>query len=281
MKTNRLQAATWWLAMTFAFAAGHRASASQQQGGPPVAITAPASAVVNQTLIAPTSHSADNLVGTVRVFTTKKKLSIAWSFNVAGSREFRTEEFDLDFWPTAAARISDSRLIAGDSFLLAGKRPASGKTVIERWDLAFAGLPSTSNETVVTKTVLFDERTTGKQVVRTLIAVNGVAGRAFALFEDSDNLFIVDASTGTLTLHMTPAQVPFLADTSLRMCTGGKLVEGSYCYVYQSDPLEPDARALLLLDSDGDGALDTTVAVPAGQWGALVDPLDWNERYNS
>lgn len=92
----------------------------------------PPVAKVLQTFIQPQPYSAEALVGQVKVYTTDKRLGIAWSFDGPSGREFNEESFDLAFWPTAAARISDDRLTKGTNFLVAGKKPSIGTTVIER-----------------------------------------------------------------------------------------------------------------------------------------------------
>jgi hypothetical protein len=232
--------------------------------------------------VRPISFASSHLSGAVSIYTAAKELSIAWAFDDAGSRKFFQQNCDLDYWPTAAARISDKRLTTGGAFILAGKRPASGKTVIERWDLTLTALPSYSADTITaTRTILFDEVTPGRQVVRTLFAMNGVAGKILAQFDDSNDLYLLDCSTGLLSLSLTPGQVPYLADKLLQMRTGGKLATGAYCYIYQSDPGDSIVKALLLFDANADGLIDSTVEVPPGQWEAIVAPINWAERYDS
>lgn len=254
------------------------AAAAGQEIQPSV-VDPPRTARIEQTILTPSPFAPEKLAGEVRIFTNEKRLAIRWSRDDAGTRAFHLEEFGLDYWPTAAARISDARLTDGTHFLVAGKRPLDGRTLLERWDLGFDGIPSDATPTRVTKSVLFDASVAGKQVVRMMTPVNGIQGAAFVHFEDSNDLYRVDASTGALALLLTPKQVPCLGHDSYVFWSGGKLASGAYCYLYQCDFAQDDDGALLMYDLDGNGTIDETTAVPKEQW-SVVERLQWVERYN-
>lgn len=254
---------------------------SQQQTGSlsgGARIKPPRSGLPEQTSVLPLAFLSENVVGMVEMSTLGKSLSIRWSFDDAnGDRKFQPESFDLNYWPTAAARVNDDRLTAGTNFLVAGKRPGNGHTVIERWDLSFSSTPGTV-PTTVNKTIIYDAKTVGKKVVRTLAPVNGTSGAAFVHFADSSDLYRIDATDGTLVLVLAPVQAPELMHESYTMFTGGKTTSGAYVYIYQCNFSHYNDGALILTDLDGDGLLDAWASITNQEW-STVQAIPWAEHY--
>jgi hypothetical protein len=205
------------------------------------------------------------------VHTLEKSLSIQWSHGSASERVFHREAFALDYWPTAAARLSDSRLSTGISIVVAGKEPESGATRIERWEFAHPQLPGPATPSAVTRTVLFAEDVAGKRGVRLLAPVNGVQAKAFVHFADSDDFYLLDGQSGGLTLLATPVQVPKLTSDALLFVSSGRTKAGRYVYVYQSEFQTSDQGALVLYDDEGDGSIEA--------WTPLADVYAWEDFF--
>ncbi|MEM7308581.1 MAG: hypothetical protein AAF682_18000 [Planctomycetota bacterium] len=218
----------------------------------------------------PTAFVGQALVGLVRIDTIEKQLEIAWSFDGAGGeRLHENERFDLDFWPTAASRVSDKRLVDGQSLLVAGKRPSNGRTVIERWDLALAALPGPATTTPVQRTVLYDQPAGELGFVRMLNPVNGLRDAAFLQFDGARELRRVDASSGNISVLVTTEQAPSLALESYVGWWGGVNQDGEYVYQYHCNFAHDDDGALVLVDQDGDGVLDEWTEYAGSQLTAI------------
>ncbi|NOT31798.1 MAG: hypothetical protein HOP15_15235 [Planctomycetes bacterium] len=247
----------------------------QPTQSPPPPIATP-----HQTYVLPVEMESDALIGEVLVHTLDKQVEVRWSFGDASARQFYQEPFDIAYWPTAAARVTDTRLTNGTHVLVAGKRPGVGTTVIERWEFAFPGLPSAETPTVVSKTALFDANVVGKRVVRLMEPVNGVVGKIFVQFHDSDSLFLVDATTGQFTLVGTPATVPMLADDALCAMSGARVGATSYAYFYQSNFAVLDHGVLLCYDNNADGVIDVWQTLAnVNAWEAFLDSASFVETY--
>jgi len=255
--------------------------ASSAQPAQPAVVHEPEVAWIDQTLIAPSAFTSEGLAGQVRVYTRDKRLGIQWSYDDSGTRSFHVEQFELSYWPTAAARFNDARLTNGTSFLVAGVSPTSGKTIIERWDIALSAIPGDSSSTAVTKTVLFDSDVAGKRTVRTMTPVHGLQNAVFGQFGDSHDLYRIDALSGQQTLVLTPQQESFLGFDTYLFWSGGRLASGAYCYVYRCDPTQDDDGSLLLYDDDGNGTIDSTTPLRKGEFSTIEPTLQWVARFNT
>lgn len=233
----------------------------------------------SQDTIRPAGFSTEKLVGDLRLDTHGKTLSIRWTYvDPMGASHKYTEGFDLSFWPTAAARVNDTRLTRGSHFVIAGKRPSNGHTVIERWELTLSGIPSAESATAVQKTTLYDASVTGKRVVQRMGAVNGISDAVFVHFDDSGDLYSMSTDSGAMALALTPEQAPELTFDSYSWWTGGKTTDGAYVYVYQCDFTVHADGSLVLYDLDGDGSIDQWTSVGRHEM-ELLEQVDWLEVY--
>jgi hypothetical protein len=256
-------------------------AASQAVPDSQVVVRPPETAWPSQGVIRPVGFETDALAGEIEINTREKSLLVRWGYGGSGAaRVFYREKFDLSFWPTAASCITDARLSTGSNFLVAGKRPSNGHTVIERWETTVSAIPSASTPTAVQRTVIFDANTPGKRIVRKMDPAYGTAGRAFVHFDDSRDLYRLDAATGALTEVLTSIQVPALAGDNLLWFSGGKRTDGSFAYIYQCDPAVYQDDLLILMDLQGDGNIDQWNAVPYSQWSTAIDGIQWEQLYD-
>jgi hypothetical protein len=234
----------------------------------------PPIAPIHQGFILPSEFQGDCL-GKLEVNTLGKQVSIQWSFGAPP--QFVSESFDLNYWPTAVCRITDDRLRTGRDILVAGKRPSTGTTIIERWQLT---LSSPGSPTVVTKSLLSDNNAAGRRVVRTLEPVNGIEGKAFVQFHDSDSLYLIDALTGQLGLVASAADQPKLADDRLKSIMSGR-IGTQYVYVYQSDfTFGGDGGALVMRDDNADGMIESwSVLADVNAWEGFFAANTFTEKY--
>ena len=253
------------------------------QGQPDVQITVrpPKPAWPEQTFIRPASLVADALSGEVSINTREKSLRIRWAYDGEGdARTFYRESFDLAFWPTAAACITDSRISTGDNFLVAGKRPSNGHTVIERWNVSLSEIPSATAPSTIQRTVIYEGNETGKKVVRKMDPAYGTPGRVFVHFEDSRDIYRFNVTSGELAQVLTSTQVPALAADGLVWFSGGKRADGAFVYIYQCDPAVHQDAVIILTDLQGDGNIDQWSTVTFAQWSAAIQSIQWQQLYD-
>lgn len=232
----------------------------------PLPSSKPMEAEIRQTTLEPSALSDVEGAGIVNVHTSSKELSILWSYDTSGERQFYQEGFDLAYWPTAAARVSDQRLTTGTNMVVGGKRPSLGNTLIERWELQFSAVPSLAAPTSVTKTTLFDANVAGKRGVRFMTPVNGVQDRVFVQFDDSNAFYSLNTVNGQLTLMATSTEVPTLSYKGLKLMSSGKI--GATCtYVYQCNFSVTDGGSVVMSDTNCDGLIDA--------WTELYDLSAW------
>lgn len=240
----------------------------------------PPPAEVSQTFVHPQAFASSNLVGWVRIDTRKKKLSLRWSYDDAtGERAFHNETFDLNYWPTAAAHITDQRLDKGEHLVVAGKRSSNGHTVLERWDLSLAALPDDTNSTTVQVTTLVDQAVQGKSGVRVMAPTHGVPGSVYVHDRDSRDLYLFDVTTLTESLQVTPGQVPQLGLDSVKLLWGGRTQAGSYAYVYQCNFSHHTDGGVVLFDDDSNGTFDRWTPFTSTQW-SIVEAVPWDEKFD-
>lgn len=234
---------------------------------------------ISQTMLRPPPPVPGNAAATVKTMTLDKILELRWTYDgPGGTRKIHDERIDVLYWPTAAARVCELSPDVGGSMVVAGKLASNGHTVIERWTAALTAVPSDSNPTPFTKTVLYDGNDPGQRVVRLLAPVYGVPGKVFVQFQDVRDLHVMDAQTGALTLSLSASLAPEIAFDSYRSFWGGKLTSGKYCYVFHCRFSQDDDGAIVLYDDQPDGVVDGWVPVDKDSWG-FVEALDWAERY--
>ncbi|MEX1024523.1 MAG: hypothetical protein WD226_05545 [Planctomycetota bacterium] len=241
-----------------------------------------------QTLIHPAAFDAVKLCGQVGVDTLRRYVRIDWSYaGPDGARAFFAERIDLDYWPTAAARVNDARRHEGSSFVVAGKRPESGKTVIERWEPSFTALPADGAPTIFTRTVIYEADTPGRRVVRMATPLNELApdvtpGRVLLQFDDSGDLYTLNAADGVLNLTYSAASEPELTQRAYSRIGGGMLRSGVSAYLYTCDYHAYSEGALLFEDHDHDGWIDNVVTYSHAQvLDGTLDALEWRSKYDS
>ena len=242
----------------------------------------PKVATPEQTIVKPLGYGAAELLGRVRIATLDKQLSIHWVYkDAAGVHQFHKEKFDLAYWPTAASRVSDDRLSAGGHLVVSGKRPSTGVTVIERWELGLSGFPDAATPTTVTKSTLFEGNAPDTKPVRMMNPVNSLKNQVFVQFEDTRDLYRMDAMTGDQVLVLTTAQEPSLAHDSYSSWWGGKLPDDRYVYVYQAVFAYAQDGATVLYDNDGDGSPDEWFEYAQTSWDTVeAIAKSFSEKYN-
>ena len=235
---------------------------------------------VMQTHLRPVPPVPANLRGTVKVRTPEKILEIRWTYDGSGGqRKLYDERIETPYWPTAAARICEGKPDLGAGMIVAGQRGSNGNTVIERWEPSLTSVPSEGNPTVFTKSVLYDARAPGKNVVRMLAPVYGIPGKVYLQFNDERSLYVMDCKTGDMAVALSASQVPELEFDSYRSFWGGKeAVTGHYRYVFQCKFSLYDDGAVILSDYDADGLIDAWQPVAHDEWG-LVEAIAWESTY--
>lgn len=256
---------------------------SLQSPGGGIVARPPLPTYPNQTLIEPAAFQAQKLLARIQISTTDKNVKLQWAYNdAAGQRQFNTEIIDVSYWPTAASRISDDRLSEGGNFLVAGKRPSNGFTVIERWELSLSALPAPGTSTPITRTVIYDANAVGKRVVHTMNPSNSMQGQVFVHFDDSKDLYRINSTNGQLVQLLASSQVTALGNDSFQIWWGGKLASGAYVYVYQCDFAVYDDGALVFYDLDGNSTVDNWQYYSEAQWSSVESIAgSFVEKYDS
>jgi hypothetical protein len=249
----------------------------RQQGGPPPVASPPPAAWARQASIAPAPFEPYRLVGDVRVSTLAKRVTIQWSYDDAGTgeRAFAWDDFDVSFWPTAAARID----VDGLHLLVAGKRPSNSRTVIELWTLDLVSLPDENTDATVAKSTVYDANQQGKRVVRFMDPMPGTAQHAILQFDDSRDLYSLDASTGVFQVIYTVQQVPKLGLDSLSRLWTAEHPTAGFVYGIEDDASVSDDGGVLLYDSDKDGDLDSWEDLEPADWDEKVGNVPWVQQF--
>lgn len=209
-----------------------------------------------------------------------ESVRITWKYS-SGS-DFRcpmateTEELVPGFHPTACELLSPTQLV------VAG-RTKTGNTRIERWTFDVPRLqrdrtsglirlvPRGRTEVVV----LYDAQTAGKEIVRGLLRKRGVDGRVFVHFQDSRDLYELDASSAPYSMRLVLSKVkePLLGGEFERSY-GADHERLGFLYGFSGRiDCAPDAVVpLFLRDSNRDGVLDSHGTLSGEEWGR-----DWED----
>lgn len=231
----------------------------------------------HQGRIVPSEHQQYSLRGAISVSTVEKQISIKWMFERDGSTVFAYQNINVPYWPTAAAFVDGSLIVAGKRRNL--------KTRIERWDFDYPAIPATGSDYDPTHTtqVLFDEDTVGKRWVRFLNPVLSSAGNQSVLvhFGDSNDVYQLNLATLTLTLVVSHTSVPELARSEWQLIWAGEHPTEGYVYVYSFDPNSAHGEPPVLFDRDKDGVIEDAAALSDAEWSAaLGNPTPWIKIYD-
>lgn len=206
------------------------------------------------------------------LFPSAKTIELEWYAGEDSGWSRRSERTRL--WPTEVSSAGFGRLA------VAGRDARNGHTVIELW--TFAPLtPDAGDEasaslvrvSIRSKEAVFDERTVGKRLVRTMFPVHADPDRSLVRFEDSRDLYVLDlqARTTTLVLSATPRDdvphEPALARDYEDRWSGRHDVHGDVYFLVARQGAEHDTLALF--DRDRDGAIDEHGALTIERFHAM------------
>lgn len=215
---------------------------------------------------------SDQVYGNVDYDMSGMKIWIKWivTFDegAATNPHISVQRESTSFWPTEVSSAGPGRLA------VAGKETLSGNTVIEIWTFSLPDpFPTpfieegsgelqypTINIPVATRRKVFDQHVTGKDLVRTMFALQGVANSLFVQFWDSRDLYAFDYATQVMTLVLSPdlhdgvSREPALNSDYLDRWSAQHATQG---YVYLFSPKGDKSLDLLgLFDLDLDGVID-------------------------
>ena len=245
------------------------------QGTSTPVIREPRSAPRLQTLLFPTAFGDEKLIGDVQIVTAEKKLTIKWSYeDPTGERKFHWEDYDLAYWPTAAARAGDAAIV------VTGKRPSNGKIVFEKWAIGLSALPDEAHPSVLAKTVLRDSLEPTNGAVRVMDPLAGFENYMLLVWQKSGDVYRLDTITGQMDLALSALDLPQLTTKSLEHLWVAEHPTLGFTYCLQCDYSVYDDGAVLLYDTDKDGAIDSWDTVAPGEWDSKVRAVDWVRRFN-
>lgn len=254
---------------------------STAQGTTQTATTPPPTAWAMQTTYAPSSMAAYNLLAEVRIRTQEKEANLRWSFDRDTGRGFAYQAESLSYWPTAAARVKDGLLVAG-------KRVATGKTLIQAWSFDLGQLPGAGDLSYapqISKQNLYDADIAGRKIVRLMHEHHGSQsplGAALVLFGDSNDLYSFDVSTQTLGLVLPASVCPDLALQNWRFVWSGEHANQGYIYVFSDDPNAKldDGPSLVLIDNNKNMTIDHASRMAKATWDSLLgSPTTWTRVF--
>lgn len=204
-----------------------------------------------------------------------KKVSVFWRYSAAGNFEATQAAKDqvmaVGFWPTAAEFVAQTRLV------VAGKE-RDGRTRIEVWTIrkplllqsAPGVVPATialDPQPVADIQVVYDEATTGRDMVRALIQRRGPGSGVLVQFQDSKTLYELNWKDEPYALVplFTTATEPLLLNEYDTFVAGNHSVEG---YVYALSICDDLGQTpwLILKDQNRDGTID---------WHGHMTPQDY------
>lgn len=214
---------------------------------------------------------APDLEASVHLFFSRGTIDVCWRYSPTGEfqkpLEIRTEEFSVDYWPTACETTADQHLI------VAGKR-SNGNTCIERCTLkkplirpdGRGGVfwSSQGRSEVVT---VYDAAQVGEDIVRGMIRKRGAADRVLVHFHDSRDLYELDVSHAPATPKLILShsdEATLLGDFDHYV--GADHSRFGYVYCFGSIDHPDEVMALMLMDSDRDGAIESHGPITGAQW---------------
>lgn len=241
--------------------------------------------------------------GEVSSFTDNKRITILWaaSFKVnqpvpppgpsLGSveddpTEYQLQTFGLRHYPTDVCALDSDRILISAVSI-------TGETIIERWTFTWPATmpgpqPPPNGPVSIVLPVrsgvlqLYRADIAGKRFVRSIAPVlrgSSPVQSALVQFDDSGDVYLLDVSTGALSLAASPTNglaqlgvIPGLDSPRLNMCVPRSRAGYGYLYMFGSarnaiyTAAWPDVPAIL--DTNKDGVLDGFIVIPsADYWG--------------
>lgn len=210
--------------------------------------------------------------GEVEYFMAEKSISIEWAVSYSPGAptdpHLSVQNESTRFWPTEVSGAGPGKLA------VAGKDMRTGNTVIEVWEFTLPNpfpapyIDPASGQTVypdinvpiTSRKVVFDEQTSGKNLVWAMFPHHATNNHLLVQFWDSRDLYTLDLQNGALTLVLSPTQnqgvpqEPSLANDYVDRWSARHATQG---YVYFLSPKGNKALDLLVLfDLDLDGQID-------------------------
>jgi len=220
--------------------------------------------------------------GLVQMDTWAKQVHIDWSLIDPDTAQYVVEgeqDIALGYWPTRVLAFD------GATLYVAGKKER-GATIIEEISLGTPtigkqiGLRAGSVPVVVPPPVtlrqpLYNEATTGRDMVLTMFVNQARPAELFVLFDDSRDLYTLHRTTGAVALHYSasagkgvPVEPQLVGDFD-RFRVYDHVQQG-FLYVCTAPTID-GAAFLLLIDSAParDGTIDQTLYLTDKEWVAM------------
>ena len=209
----------------------------------------------------PTFFSSGHCQATIVVHTEDKKVEIRWERSTVG--DFQSPELvavqtiPVSFWPTCA------EVVGSDKILIAGK-DRDGDTRIERWTLptplvvTWGGGQQLQPQMPTDMEVVYEASAAGRDMVRSILKLEGEPSSALVLFFDSRDLYRLDwgSEPYELTPVLSSSVEPLLA-VDFERCLRGEHAANGYVYVFSSPGEYGAVPYLVLMDQDKDGVIDS------------------------
>ena len=215
------------------------------------------------------------LTGFVDVDTASRAISLRWSWQSDDAWQRDTQREEIDAWPTAALWYGD--------FLYVAAVDATGRTIVDRWQLGFSALAARTTYTAdIESTRVFasgdgEEEELG--AVAMLEPLAGASNRLFVQFAASADVCALDLEEGSLETLFTRAAIPALGREYARVQVAEHARFG-YTYAYRGARGLLD-ETLVLLDADKDGVIESWRLFPRQEWIELLEELDaWGESFD-
>lgn len=205
------------------------------------------------------------LAATVKLDTKDKLIRFDWRFDAGGKRCYVTQRITVDYWPTAAAALDGSVIVAG-------KRSDDGSTILERWTYTITQLPDALLPQWSTEPLLHTHEA-GRRVVRIMHGAHGVSGAKGAVllqYADSRDVRLFDVDSGVEQVVFSADTHPSLEASTWRRMWSAEHPTFGYVYVIYADPDTPAANEVLVIrDTDKDGDLDELAKLDHAGWTSL------------
>lgn len=231
-------------------------------------------------------RSSPALFGWVSVGTTPRLVLFRWEKPAPATYGYIEQQERTSFWPTEVTRI-------GESHILVAGRTADEKTILQLWELGTSlelrdqskqarrtgPPPDPRHVPILQKTTLYEERTPGRDLVRTMWPNRGRDWSFFVQFHDSGDLYEAHVHTpARLTLDRVFSAAPSAeAATEPALAhVGGDRWDAhhkEHGYVYflltPGGMCSPPEAMVVFIDHDRDGKLDRARLLEAEDWGSM------------
>ncbi len=215
-------------------------------------------------------QESDGLRATMKYDTLGKNLEIYWSHSSGASR---TLAVALGYYPTAAECF-----VAGTT--LVGGRDTRGKTILEQMTIqqpATVVNTSTGDISLVGGSVvaierLYDERTSGRDLIKFVLPKLEEESHVLLWFWDSRDIYDFNIRTGEYSLIASPTQVAgvlHVPELDAAYFEWGADQHVDHGFIYLLSALSRDVAPIVLKDEDMDGDLDSYVATTPATWQSL------------